>query len=307
MRTRRLAPLLVAACLAVPLAPLSVSPRRLPRRRPPRSSAPSEAARRERGVEPRDLVSGGDALVDVRVPDGRRPRRRSASPWAARTSPTASACGATAGSRDCSRAWRSATNVVRARAPGYAGRTVITNHPNGGPVFSGPQLTPYQCQETRGRRAVQRAGRPTSCSTSPPTRPSPGCSPTTRTTRRPTSRRRPPTRASRCRSSSGRRRGSRTATATRSCSSGSRARSGRRGRRRSSGTTRCVITHGGGCGASYAPGNPPLEDYSGTIPRDARHRAELRRRARRAASRCCPPPSTTPGTTATWPCRPSRW
>ena len=29
-----------------------------------------------------------------------------------------------------------------------------------------------------------------------------------------------------------------------------------------------LITHGGGCGASYAPGNPPLEDYSGTIPAD---------------------------------------
>ena len=27
-----------------------------------------------------------------------------------------------------------------------------------------------------------------------------------------------------------------------------------------------LVTHGGGCGASYAPGSPPLEDYSGTIP-----------------------------------------
>lgn len=27
-------------------------------------------------------------------------------------------------------------------------------------------------------------------------------------------------------------------------------------------------THGGGCGAAYAPGEPPLSDYSGTIPTD---------------------------------------
>ena len=27
-----------------------------------------------------------------------------------------------------------------------------------------------------------------------------------------------------------------------------------------------LVTHGGGCGASYAPGDPPLDDYSGTIP-----------------------------------------
>ncbi len=27
-----------------------------------------------------------------------------------------------------------------------------------------------------------------------------------------------------------------------------------------------LVTHGGGCGASYGPGDPPLDDYSGTIP-----------------------------------------
>ena len=37
-------------------------------------------------------------------------------------------------------------NVVVARAPGYEGRRVVTNHPNGGPIFSGPQHTPYVCQ-----------------------------------------------------------------------------------------------------------------------------------------------------------------
>ncbi|MGH3659786.1 MAG: DUF6351 family protein, partial [Micromonosporaceae bacterium] len=39
-------------------------------------------------------------------------------------------------------------NRVRATAPGYAGATRIVNHPNGGPVFSGPQAGHYRCQET---------------------------------------------------------------------------------------------------------------------------------------------------------------
>lgn len=30
-----------------------------------------------------------------------------------------------------------------------------------------------------------------------------------------------------------------------------------------------LVTHGGGCGASYAPGEPPLSDYSGTFPEEA--------------------------------------
>ncbi|MFX5141990.1 DUF6351 family protein, partial [Acinetobacter baumannii] len=39
-------------------------------------------------------------------------------------------------------------NTLSARLPGggSASATVI-NHPNGGPVFSGPQVQPWQCQE----------------------------------------------------------------------------------------------------------------------------------------------------------------
>jgi hypothetical protein len=40
-------------------------------------------------------------------------------------------------------------NVLRAEAPGQTpGEATITNHPNGGPVFSGPQVQPWACQET---------------------------------------------------------------------------------------------------------------------------------------------------------------
>ena len=40
-------------------------------------------------------------------------------------------------------------NVLTARAPGAKdGRVTVTNHPNGGPVFSGPQVQPWVCQST---------------------------------------------------------------------------------------------------------------------------------------------------------------
>lgn len=39
-------------------------------------------------------------------------------------------------------------NVVRARVPGPDATLTITNHPNGGPVFSGPQVQPWVCQPT---------------------------------------------------------------------------------------------------------------------------------------------------------------
>ena len=39
--------------------------------------------------------------------------------------------------------------VLKATAPGAtAGRAVVVNHPNGGPVFSGPQHRYYRCQES---------------------------------------------------------------------------------------------------------------------------------------------------------------
>src|SRR5690606_19712000 len=40
-------------------------------------------------------------------------------------------------------------NEVVARAKGAKpGRVTITNHPNGGPVFSGPQIQPWVCQRS---------------------------------------------------------------------------------------------------------------------------------------------------------------
>lgn len=95
-----------------------------------------------------DLVSGGDALVDVRLPSGVDPAKVRLS----------------VGKRDVTDAFAVrengrfqglldglalGDNVLTAKLPkGGGARLTITNHPNGGPVFSGPQVQPWICQPT---------------------------------------------------------------------------------------------------------------------------------------------------------------
>jgi uncharacterized tannase-like protein DUF6351 len=93
-----------------------------------------------------DLISGGDALVEVRIPKRIPPRRVRVFD----------------GGRDVTGAFAVRSNGrymglitdlsvgrhrLTARAPGtkpaYA---TLVNHPNGGPVLSGPQLQPWVCQ-----------------------------------------------------------------------------------------------------------------------------------------------------------------
>jgi hypothetical protein len=93
-----------------------------------------------------DLVSGGDALVRVTLPAG----------------VTASRLRLTAGRRDVTKdlqpagtgrleglieGLRVGRTALTARVrDGSAARLWVTNHPIGGPVFSGPQLKPWTCQ-----------------------------------------------------------------------------------------------------------------------------------------------------------------
>jgi hypothetical protein len=95
-----------------------------------------------------DLVSGGSALVAIGLPQGSDPGRVKV----------------TLGGQDVTRAFavRSdgrfaglvtglalGANELRATLPGATGAKItLTNHPIGGPVFSGPQLQPWGCQPT---------------------------------------------------------------------------------------------------------------------------------------------------------------
>lgn len=92
-----------------------------------------------------DLISDGDALVGIELPQGVDPGKVKVS----------------VDGRDVSDRFAVrpggefqglvtdlslGSNELRATAPGYAGQAVVTNHPNGGPVFSGPQSRHYVCQ-----------------------------------------------------------------------------------------------------------------------------------------------------------------
>jgi Tannase-like family of unknown function (DUF6351) len=94
-----------------------------------------------------DLVSGGSALVEISLPPGADPRRVSValggqdatSDFAVRSD------GRFAG---LVTGLALGPNQLRATLPGAVGATItLTNHPIGGPVFSGPQLQPWGCQE----------------------------------------------------------------------------------------------------------------------------------------------------------------
>jgi hypothetical protein len=94
-----------------------------------------------------DLISGGDALIVVRLPKRVRPAkvrvfngRRNITRYF-RKRPNGRFEGLVEGLKKRGR------NVIKARAPGARGaKLVIRSHPNGGPVFSGPQIKPWVCQ-----------------------------------------------------------------------------------------------------------------------------------------------------------------
>jgi hypothetical protein len=92
-----------------------------------------------------DLISGGDALVQVVLPAGTDPAtvkvdvngRDVTSAFAVR--PNGSYLGLVTG-------LAVGQNVLTARLPNKSGAQItITNHPIGGPVFSGPQIQPWPC------------------------------------------------------------------------------------------------------------------------------------------------------------------
>ncbi|HEX5862229.1 MAG TPA: DUF6351 family protein [Nocardioides sp.] len=210
-----------------------------------------------------DLVSGGDALVAVDLPAGVKP----------------SQVQMTVGGRDVTgdfalrpngrfeglvEGLALGANQIQARAGRSTGTTTITNHPNGGPVFSGPHHEPYQCQ---AGAVDAKCNQPVSYTllykSTDPTQPD----------LQPYDPQNPPDDV-----------------ATTTTDEGHtvpfivRREDGFQDRDRYTILTlwkqgqdwqpwapqeqwnhKVLITHGGNCGASYAPGSPPLQDYSGTL------------------------------------------
>ncbi|MEZ6029130.1 MAG: DUF6351 family protein [Hyphomonadaceae bacterium] len=94
-----------------------------------------------------DLVSGGDALVEVRASEGAKASelKLSLNGRALVTpltfdQPSNTLRGLVAGLDD-------GTNWLQARGPtGYSVSQALVNHPITGPILSGPHLTPYECR-----------------------------------------------------------------------------------------------------------------------------------------------------------------
>jgi hypothetical protein len=88
-----------------------------------------------------DLVSGGDALVEVVMPEGSglhfEVDGRDVTSYFWRR-PDGKVVGVIEGLKD-------GANVVTAQVDDSAARLTITNHPLGGPIFSGPQVQPWVC------------------------------------------------------------------------------------------------------------------------------------------------------------------
>lgn len=93
-----------------------------------------------------DLISGGNALVEIRLPAGAPASalridlngRNISAAFAVRKALNNRIVGVVEGLRN-------GRNVVTARHPAGSARLVITNHPKGGPVFAGPQVQPWIC------------------------------------------------------------------------------------------------------------------------------------------------------------------
>jgi hypothetical protein len=93
-----------------------------------------------------DLVSGGNAVVAISLPKGSTPSdlavdlngRDVTDEFAVR--PNGKIEGLVAGLR------LGANTLTASLADGSGARLLITNHPNGGPVFAGPQLQPWKCE-----------------------------------------------------------------------------------------------------------------------------------------------------------------
>ena len=95
-----------------------------------------------------DVISAGEALVDVKVPAGVNPAKVRVLDDG-RDVTGSFAVRANGRFEGLVTGLSLGRNVLTARASGAKdGSVTVTNHPNGGPVFSGPQVQPWVCQST---------------------------------------------------------------------------------------------------------------------------------------------------------------
>jgi hypothetical protein len=111
-----------------------------------------------------DLVSGGDALVEIKWPAGTNLALAKVALGGVNVKP-AFALRSNGRYLGVVSGMALGPNVLTARIPGGGAQITITNHPIGGPVFAGPQLQPWICA-TKVATPVTVVGNPGS---TPPT------------------------------------------------------------------------------------------------------------------------------------------
>lgn len=226
-----------------------------------------------------DLISGGDALIRFDAPRSVA-RKHLTVTVDGRDVTKGFARRASGAFEGLVTGLRNGTNLLRARAVvstykagkltkvvTYTGKARITNHPNGGPIFSGPQWVDYTCQAGAVDEQCNQPAKYTWLYKS---------SDLLKDGLHPYNPKFPPTDV-----------------ATTTTDEGVevpfivRREDGFQNRDRYTIMTlfqpgqswqawapqeqwnhKVLATHGGGCGAGYAPASPPLNDYSGTIPVD---------------------------------------
>ena len=92
-----------------------------------------------------DLVSGGDALVRIGGVSSTQGLKVTVGGTDHTSAFAKRADGTVVG---LVRGLKLGRSTIIARAGDRAAQLTVTNHPNGGPVFSGPQLKPWKCQAT---------------------------------------------------------------------------------------------------------------------------------------------------------------
>lgn len=112
----------------------------------PSESVPAQAGNVTVLSNRADLVSGDDVLVAFDLPPG-----ASASAVSVRANglPAQAQVGIDKAGRAIARVTGLGLgrNVISLSGAGRSGEVTVTNYPNGGPIFSGPQTQPWRCQE----------------------------------------------------------------------------------------------------------------------------------------------------------------
>ena len=94
-----------------------------------------------------DLISGGDAMVEIKLPVG---TKTALVKVALNGTPLNGVFAFRANGKyqGLVTGLREGANTLTARVPGNGAQITITNYPIGGPLFSGPQVQPWLCQTT---------------------------------------------------------------------------------------------------------------------------------------------------------------